>query len=242
MKHAIGFSSILSKAMIFALLGWFAFQPDPAIAKIYKYKDENGRIHFTDDASKIPLRYREQGAVKKFRGVNEPTPAPGAPPGFPGQASAGGGENGDGEDEGLSSKDEGLVKKAIQVFKFGIALGDRFKNAYPSFPNGQGAVDSIQSALPLKESMASEMEGTRVPELQEALGFLKQSIAIDQQTTSVGAGLTRRIAGIFSRLKAEGEQQAALIQKLEQALADSKRKKAAAERKKAKEAKNKEKK
>ncbi len=60
MKHAVGFSGIFSKALIFALLGWFAFQPDPVIAKIYKYKDEHGKIHFTDDASKIPLRYRNR--------------------------------------------------------------------------------------------------------------------------------------------------------------------------------------
>ena len=239
MKYTIGYFSILSKAMIFALLGLVAFQPDPAIAKIYKYKDEHGKIYFTDDASKIPLRYRKKGSVKKFREVNEPTPASGAPKGFPGQASAGG-SKGEGKEDGvLSSREVALVGKTIQVFKVGIALGDQYKDTMPNFFNGQGAVNAIQSALPLKESLAAELAGAKVPELQEALGFLKQSIAVDQQTTSVGQGLTTRVAGILNRLGDEGKQQAALIKKLEQALKNSEKKKAEAKKKKEEEAKKK---
>jgi len=234
MKH----TRILSKALIFVLLGWVACQPDPVSAKIYKYKDEHGKTHFTDDASKIPVRYRNKGTVKKFKGVNEPTPALGASPGFPGQKSAGkdGGKSSESkEDAGLSSQDEGLVKKTIQIFKVGIALGNQYKNNQPSFSRGQGAVNAIQSALPLKESLASELAGTKVPALQGALGFLKQSIATDKQTTSIGSGLKTRIVSIFNRLASEGEQQSDLIEKLEQALKDS-------EKKIAEEAKNKKKK
>jgi hypothetical protein len=233
MNRAIGLSSILPKAVIFALLWWVALQPDSVIAKIYKYKDDNGKVHFTDDASRIPLKYRERGSVKKFRGVYEPTPGVGAPPGPPGQNSAGGSK----EDEGLSPKDEGLVKRTIQVFKVGIALSNRYKDVLPNFSMGQGAVNAIQSGLPLKESMASDLAGTKVPELQQALGFLNQSIAVDKQTTSVGAGLKRRIVSIFSRLHDEAKQQTALIKQLEQALIDSKKKKAEAAKKKAEEAK-----
>jgi hypothetical protein len=94
-------------------------------------------------------------------------------------------------------------------------------------------VNAIQTALPLKESLASELAGTEVPELKEALGFLKQSIAMDQQTISVGQALKRRVAGILNRMVDEGNQQAALIKKLEKALKDSEKKKAEAEKKKA---------
>jgi hypothetical protein len=233
MKHFIGFSNILSKALIFALLVWITFQPDPASAKIYKYKDDQGKTHYTDDASRIPLRYRDQGSMKKFRGVAEPTPTPDTPS----QASASADGSEAKKDAGLSSREVGLVKKTIQVFKVGAALGDRYKSMLPNFSNGQGAVNAIQSGLPLKEGLARDLEGTKAPELQEALGFLKQSIAIDQQTTSVGAGLTRRIAGIFNRLVAEGKQQTAMIGKLEQALKNSEKKKAEARKRKEEEAK-----
>jgi len=127
MKDTIAYSNTLLKAMIIALLGWVVFQPDPVIAKIYKYKDDNGKVHFTDDASRIPLRYRKQDTVKKFKGVNEPTPNPGAPPGFPGQKTAVEEE----EDEGLSPQEEALVKRTIQVFQSGIALSNHYKSVQP---------------------------------------------------------------------------------------------------------------
>jgi uncharacterized protein DUF4124 len=241
MKPPISVSRALPKALIFALLVWVAFQPEPVFAKIYKYKDEHGKTHFTDDASRIPPRYRNKGAVKNFKGVNEPDPAPGTSSLLPSPASAGGGESSvqNKNDEGLSSQDEGLVKKTIQTFKVGIALGNEYKDNQPNFTNGRRAVNDIQSSLPLKESLARELAGTKVPELKEALGFLKQSIAVDQQTTSVGSGLRTRIFGIFRRLVNEGKQQSALIDKLEKALKNSAKKKAEAEKKKKEEAKKK---
>jgi len=245
MKYTANFPSVLSKTLIFTLLAWVTFQSEPVFAKIYKYKDDHGRTHFTDDASKIPLRFRDKESVKKFKGVNEPDPAPGTFPGLPTQKSTGkdGGKSSKNkqEDAGLSSQDEGLVKKCIQIFKAGVALGNQYEHNYPNFPNGQGAIDAIQSALPQKEGLASELAGTKVPVLMEALRFLKKSIAVDKQTTSVGQGLTRRIAGIFSRLSDEAKQQTALIQKLEQALKDSEKEKAEAAKKK-EEAKNEKKK
>ena len=47
MKSTLVHSRAFLKTMIFALLALIAFQPDPAIAKIYKYKDEHGKTHFT---------------------------------------------------------------------------------------------------------------------------------------------------------------------------------------------------
>lgn len=41
-----------------------------AVAGIYKWRDDQGKLHFTDDRSKIPLKYREN--IQKFKGVVEP--------------------------------------------------------------------------------------------------------------------------------------------------------------------------
>ena len=233
MNTIIGPTPVFPKVMIFALLGLLALQPDPVMAKIFKYKDENGKTHFTDDPSSIPLRYRKKDSMKKFKGVYEPPP-----PGASGRASADGDKK-DGKEKGFSSQDVALIRKTIQVFKTGIALGEKYNGATPTFANGQGAVNAIQSTLPAKESLASELEGTTVPELKGALGFLKQSIAQDRDTASVGTGLKRRITAIFSRLASEGEQQASMIKKLEGALKEAKKKKEEAKKKKEEEAKRK---
>jgi hypothetical protein len=238
MRQALDLSKILSKSLIFALLVWVAFQPEPVFAKIYKYKDDNGKTHFTDDASKIPARYRNKNSVKRFKGVHDPAPASGTS----GQALASGDEDNVEKEEGLSEKDVGLMNKTIQIFKAGAALGSQYENKHPSFANGQGAIDAIQGALPSKVSLADELAGTKVPELKEALGFLTKSIAVDKDTKSIGVGLKRRIVGIFNRLKSEGKEQAALVKKLEKGLKDSEKKKAEAEKKKVEESKKEKKK
>ena len=42
------------------LIGIFLIgNPTPSSAKMYKYKDENGKLHFTDDPTKVPEKYRK---------------------------------------------------------------------------------------------------------------------------------------------------------------------------------------
>ena len=225
----------LPKFLIFALLGLILLQSGPVLAKIYKYKDDQGKTHFTDDASKIPMKYRKQGSVKRFREVQEPGSASLGSKGSSSPASAGGGQ----QSGILRSSDIGLIKRAISVFEVGKKMGKQYENLMPNFPNGQAAVTAIQSALPLKEGLAADLEGTKVPELKSALSFLKQSIASDQNEMSIGSGLQTRIASIFARLASEGKQQAAIIKQLEQAIKTSEKKKEEAKKKKEEEAKKK---
>ena len=225
MKQTIGFRSILSKAMIFALLWLIAVQPDPVIAKIYKYKDENGKTHFTDDPSNIPMRYRKKESMDSFRGVSDPATDTSS------KSSGKKDKNKTKKDEGLSSRDAALIRRTIPVLKAGIARSERYKNIIPTFRNGRAAAIEIQSGLPAKESLAKELEGAKAPQLQGVLGFLKQSIAQDQQDKATGNALKKRIAGIFARIVAEGEQQSTLVKGLEKALKDDEKKKAEAKKK-----------
>ena len=47
----------------------FLFAGHPARAEIYRWTDEQGRVHFTSDLGKVPARYRGQSAA----GVPDPT-------------------------------------------------------------------------------------------------------------------------------------------------------------------------
>ncbi len=242
MKLTLAIPRLMSKIMIFAILCGFAFQPTLGLAKVYKYKDDQGKIHFTDDPSQIPLKYRKKNKMEKFKGVFEPNSSSsgksssgfGATTGTQkgtGGATAGKAGAGD-EDEGFSEKDEASAKKTIQVFKAGVALANRYKGAYPNFANVRGLIDAMQGALPQKESLAKELAGTKVPELQEALAFLTQSIAADQKNKSTGTALKKAIVGIFSRVASDAQKQTALIEKIEKAMKESEKKKAEAKKKK----------
>jgi hypothetical protein len=237
MKRFLVTSSLVAKVMILAML-WMAVVPSSDIfARVYKYKDDQGKTHFTDDPSKIPLKYRREDSLKKFRGVAEPSPSSEASPGISSKKTGSGptgGPAGRGKDQGLSSEEVTQVNKSIQVLRAGVALANQNKNMRPNFNNGRRLVDAIQKSAPQKISLANELEGTRVPVLKEVLGFLKRSIAKDEQSKSVGQGLTRRIAAMIDRVTEEGQQQAELISKLEKALKDSEKKKAEAANNKSK--------
>ena len=49
----------------FSILLIFILLDHPADAKIYKWKDENGKIHFTDSPEKIPFKYRKNIKEKR---------------------------------------------------------------------------------------------------------------------------------------------------------------------------------
>ncbi len=68
MRPAIQFSCRVTVLMLAVL--WLC--QTPLWAGIYKWKDDQGKIHFTDDKSRIPLKYRER--FEKFKGVVEPKP------------------------------------------------------------------------------------------------------------------------------------------------------------------------
>ncbi len=224
--------------MILVLLGMMVCAPDAALAKIYKYKDDQGKTHFTDNPNSIPLKYRKENSLKKFRGVVDPGSPPSVAPGTPGQAGTGGVAPGSGEDQPFTKQDEALVKKTIKVLQKGIALAKRYKGAQPNASNGRGATIAIQGNLPEKESLTRELAATQVKALKPVHAFLQKSVATDKETRGIGAGLKTRIAGILNRIQGEGQQQADLIKNLEKAMKDSEKKKAEAEKKKAAQQKN----
>lgn len=236
MKPAIRALRLPLKAMILALLWVVVGPPDPAFAKIYKYTDDQGKTHFTDSPNSIPLKYRKKNSLKHFKelapspdaSTSSPAPKGTAPKGTAGGAGPG---SADPKDEGLDAKQVQLVKKSIKVLQKGVALAERYKGTMPNFPNGQGAIIAIQSNLPEKQSLAKELAGTKVKALQPVQVFLQQSVATDQETRGIGAGLPTRITGILNRIQSEGQKEAAFIKQLEQALIDSEKKKVEAKAK-----------
>lgn len=57
----IKFSCALGVFVVFMLAS-------PSQSAIYKWKDENGKTHFTDNLSKIPPKYRKKGELKDIKG------------------------------------------------------------------------------------------------------------------------------------------------------------------------------
>ena len=226
-KHSLEMAKRMAKVLLMASLGVAMCIPSSVSARIYKYKDDQGKVHFTDDPSSIPLKYRRDDTLKRMRGVTPALDAASQP-----QASGANGEDSQkSEDEGLSAKDKALVEKTIQVLQGGVALGEQFKDAQPNSSNGRGATMAIQANLPKKESLLAELKDTKVEALKPVASFLTKSIAADKTTGGIGVGLKTRIFAILDRIRTEGKQQASLIKQLEKALSESQNKKKAAQQK-----------
>ena len=208
--------------MILAVLCAMVLQPVAAWAKIFKYKDDQGKTHFTDDASTVPTKYRNQIEEKKYRGVTNTSNGPS----MPGKgASSGDDSSADkGGDEGLTDEDKALIHKIVPVLQAGIAMANRYSKAQPNFATGRRLVNDIQSALSKKKSLINALSKSKAPIMKKVLGFLQKSIATDEKTKSVGAGLKKVIVGIINRVVAEGKTQAALIKELETAWDDDAKK------------------
>jgi len=64
-SHSIKWIVSLAVAGLFALGAGGA----EVHAKIYKWKDDAGKLHFTDDPSSIPIKHRQEQSIETIRGV-----------------------------------------------------------------------------------------------------------------------------------------------------------------------------
>ena len=55
--------------VVLGALVFFTGQNFAGVSSIYKWKDEQGKVHFTDDPLKIPLSHRMDPNLKKIRGL-----------------------------------------------------------------------------------------------------------------------------------------------------------------------------
>ncbi len=68
----------MRKICFFLFFVFFLTPPVSFTAEIYRWTDEKGTVHFTDDPTKIPERYSDQG--EKIDVPEEKATAPQPPP------------------------------------------------------------------------------------------------------------------------------------------------------------------
>jgi len=179
-----------------------------AVAAIYKWRDDQGQLHFTDTKSKIPLKYREK--TEKFKGVVEPKPKVEAPP--------------EEEQEELKSEPEPQTafqppppeEKPKREFteeeqaqlrethdylvgarRFQVGLLNR------GFTKSIGE-DYIRIApvyAKSKKKLAKKIRETTVPSLQEARKYLKKSSKQDRRESMDEEGFMERVERLGKRLE-----------------------------------------
>lgn len=206
---------------------WFV----DADAAIYKWKDENGKFHFTDDPGKVPEAFRknpfiknpkvqkkilnpedkkvsdEEGATSKKEGVDEKTAEP---------------EKKEiGKQEGLTEAQRSTAEAVVSFLHADIQRYEKFSSWPASRSKFRAVKGAVASATPQKQALLEQVSSRTLPLFEEIAGFLKTSIAEDEKSQKIyPTTITsrRQTQALINRLKNEAGQETQLLEKLTTAL------------------------
>jgi len=203
-------------ALVLAVL-WLC--QTPLWAGIYKWKDDQGKVHFTDDKSRIPLKYR--GHLEKFKGVTEPKPKPveaeqekeavAPDPGAEEKAAA--------EKAAEKEKTAELVaalKETKKFLEYENASNERLiKFVKPTKFHGRNYVNEIRKKLPRKKKLAEKLSKFKDSVLIMANSYLTKTIALDESEKMGGAGYLERILALRQRMQTQVATKKQIIRRIQ---------------------------
>ncbi len=225
------FNPFLQGLLVFGSVLIFALPVFAGVSNFYKWTDDKGKVHFTDDPMKIPEQYRSGPAVKKFRGFPPPPPSP-APsaqgePEKKSADSAGSKDEGDdkpGQEAGAKADESAVMQEALSFLKSDIARYKKYDDYIPQRRNAILLREEIVGALPAKEALVKKLEKAKSPTLQQAKSFLKQSLVKDYETKDHEHPRRLLFASERTRLQDELFTKTSLVASLEAELNSSKEK------------------
>ena len=213
--------TILILTMIFLVSGLVSFVE----AAIYKWKDENGKTHFTDDPTKVPEAFRKKPFIKGSKSRKETLnsrqkKAPDE------EASDKKGvaetENKEGDkQEGLTEAQRSIAEATVNFLREDISRYEKFYTYPASRSKFRAIKDAVAGATPQKQALLAQVSSDDLPLFEEIAGFLETSIAEDDKSQKVVPSTitsTRQTHALMNRLKSEAGQENQLLEKLTTAL------------------------
>ena len=220
---AVGLFQVL---VVLGALVFFTGQSFAGVSSIYKWKDEQGKVHFTDDPLKIPLSHRLDPNLEKIRGL------PPVKSSSKKTASKGNSDSSaeDQNEEGNKTDDADTDKKEEELAAMRDALGflksdvQRYKKYADYVPQHRHAVvlrDEIVKVIPAKEALGKKLGNSDSALLKQVSSYLKTSLKKDYEAKK--REHPRRLIFISERTRLNGEQsiKSSLIKKLNAKLAKS---------------------
>ena len=199
---------------------------EPTFAGLFKWVDDAGKTHYTDDKGKIPLKYRTKTHIKKLRALRENSSKS--------EKNSKEGEQADGSEmineQGiLSDQEEQAINKTIAFFNSENVRSAKYKGLQNLSPNYQRMRIDIENNLPEKKKLIAELAKSENSVIKETYSFLKKSEAADELRlkTVWQQGTT---GSYFNRILGEIDVKNTLVGKLKNTLEASKKLKGAKEK------------
>ena len=213
--------TILILTMIFLVSGLVSFVE----AAIYKWKDENGKTHFTDDPTKVPEAFRKKPFIKGSKSRKETLnsrqkKAPDE------EASDKKGvaetENKEGDkQEGLTEAQRSIAEATVNFLREDISRYEKFYTYPASRSKFRAIKGAVAGATPQKQALLAQVSSDDLPLFEDIAGVLETSIAADEKFQKVVPSTitsTRQTHALMNRLKSEAGQENQLLEKLTTAL------------------------
>ncbi|MBT6716557.1 MAG: DUF4124 domain-containing protein [Nitrospina sp.] len=228
-------SPVIQKIILFFVGVIFLFPYiDGAEAAVYKWRDENGKIHFTDDPNNVPEKFRQD--KMKFRPLPKTSPKEEitkAKKKEDAKESIAPEEIKDKDSEkkstGLTEAEKSAANAVIAFFEEDMPRYDSIY-AYP-LSNRTSRLTKLRklrnaviATIPQKQDLVKQISALQLPLLKEVTNFLQTMIAEDERLKKVLPQMLRntrqRVNKMANRLKAQADSEAKFIEQLEEALKD----------------------
>ena len=217
--------AILTLTMIVLVSGPVLF----ADAAIYKWKDENGKTHFTDDPTKVPEAFRKKPFVKNPKPRKE-TPKARDKEVQDKEASEKQAttkepattENKEGDQQkGLTEGQRSAAEAVVNFLKEDILRYEKFYSWPASRSKFRAVKGAVAGATPQKQALLDQVSSLDLPLFKEVAAFLETSVNEDEKSQKVvPTTITsrRQTQTLMNRLKSEAGQENQLLEKLSTAL------------------------
>ena len=190
-----------------------------AWAGVYKWTDENGRTHYTDDRSQIPVQFRDKNSMKGVKGlIEEKQRVPEKPSPVKADSTEeeqteklasevkenSGDSNGTPADSSskISPEEIVMLKDTKKYLEDENREFQRIlKYVEPTEANGKYFVMEMNKRVKKKQEMVEKMEGMKLPSLQSAKSYFKRTIIIDKGETIGGEDYLDRIVSIRDKME-----------------------------------------
>jgi hypothetical protein len=204
---------------------------DGCEAAVYKWKDETGKTHFTDDLNRVPEEFREEYFNRKLPAAIPKSKSPIKAEEKSDQEKEGVAPEESEEDtekeEGLTAAEKSAAEAVIAFFKEDIPRYDEIYKIPSGYRNNgirkwKTLKRTAVATIPQKQALVEQVSTSERPLFKEITGFLKKAIQADEEVATYGALISKntrpRVNKLSSRLNAQAASEEKYIEQLEEAL------------------------
>jgi len=215
--------------VVLGALAIFTCQGFAGVSSIYKWKDDQGKVHFTDDPLKIPLRYRSGPGLEIKRGLpppkssllKSPKPESSVNEDSTTEDQEKQGEQAVDPDAAQKEKELAAMRDALSFLKSDVQRFKKYEDYVPQHRHAVLLRNDIVNVLPAKEALAEKLEPFDSTLLKQIRSFLKVSLQRDYEAKKREHPRRRIFISERIRITEERPIKSSLIKKLTAELVSS---------------------